>query len=296
MSRFTRHDLGLVCVALIWGANYSITKQALIHISPVAFAAIRFVLSSLLLLGVARWLGGGGTVSPRARRRLLALGVLGHTLNQIAFVGALSLTSATNTALIFASLPMVVAVLGVALGVERPRPRVWAGIALGTAGVILLVGARGVSFSARSFQGDLLAVLGMLLWAGFTVGLRWASAGVGSIRATLLTHLGGTPGLVLAAIPVSEGIGAAVALPAVWGALLYSAIFSSAVAAVLWTRGVKVLGGNRTALYNCLTPVFAGAIAWFALGERPVPAQAIGAALVIAAVLFSRSPAPDPEA
>jgi drug/metabolite transporter (DMT)-like permease len=295
VHRFTRHDLGLVAVALIWGANYSITKQALAHIAPVAFAAIRFVLSSVLLVGVARWLDGGGTVSAEARRRLLALGVLGHTLNQIAFVGALSLTTATNTALIFASLPMVVAVMGVALGVERPHPRVWAGIGVGTLGVIILVGARGVRFSAATFQGDLLAVVGMILWAGFTVGLRWATRGVGSIRATMLTHLGGTPGLVAAAVPFSDGVGAAVRLPAVWGAVLYSAIFSSAVAAVLWTRGVKVLGGNRTALYNCLTPVFAGAIAWFVLGERPVPVQGLGAALVIAAVVLSRTPAPDPE-
>jgi drug/metabolite transporter (DMT)-like permease len=78
--------------------------------------------------------------------------------------------------------------------------------------------------------------------------------------------------------------------------LLYSAVASSLIAAVLWTRGLQALGGSRTALYSGVTPVFAGAIAWVALGERPSPVQGLGAVLVIGAVILStgrpRPPAP----
>jgi drug/metabolite transporter (DMT)-like permease len=288
--RLSRHDLGLLLVSLIWGANYSIVKRALVHIPPAPFAAVRFVVSSAVLIGAARWLNGGRRVPPAARRRLLALGVVGHTLNQIAFVGGLQLTTATNSALIFASLPVAVGVLGALLGHERPGRRVWLAIGLGTLGVAIVVGARGVRFSSETFRGDLITLLAVLLWATFTVGIRWAAQGVGSLQVALLTHLGGTPGLVLAAWPQAGSALAVLDRPAVWAAVLYSALAGSVIAAVLWTRGLKALGGSRTALYSCVTPIFAGAIAWLVLGERPLPLQGVGAALVLAAVLLSREP------
>lgn len=291
MLRLSRYDLGLLAVSLIWGANYSITKQALAHVAPVPFAAMRFVLSSALLLAVSRWFNGGGALPPRARRRLLLLGVVGHTFNQMAFVGGLRLTTATNSALIFAALPVAVAVLGAVLGHERPEPRMWAAIALGTIGVAVVVGARGVRFSSETFRGDLITLVAVLLWATFTVGVRWAAEGVGSLQVTTWTHLGGTPGLVLAALPSGAGALEAARIPAVWLALVYSAVASSVIAALLWTRSLKALGGNRTALYNCFTPLVAGGIAWALLGERPLPLQGVGAVLVIAAVLLSRRPA-----
>jgi drug/metabolite transporter (DMT)-like permease len=287
MLRFSRYDAGLVAVSLIWGANYSITKQALAYVAPVPFAAMRFVLSSALLLVVARSVGGA-PVPPQARRRLLALGIIGHTLNQMAFVGGLRLTTASNSALIFAALPVAVAVLGAVLGHERPEARMWLAIVLGAVGVAVVVGARGVRFSSETLRGDLITLVAVVLWAAFTVGVRWAAQGVGSLQVTVWTHLGGTPGLVLAALPSAGGALEAARLPAVWLALLYSALASSVIAAVLWTRSLKALGGNRTALYNCVTPLFAIAIAWVLLGERPLPAQGAGAALVIAAVLLSR--------
>lgn len=294
--RFSRHDLGLLVVSLIWAANFSVTKNALVHVGPVAFAAMRFLLSSVLLVAVVRRFGGAGTVPRDARRRLLALGIVGHTLNQIAFVGGLKLTTATNSALIFAALPLVVAVMGSLLGHERPEPRVWIAIVLATVGVGIVVSARGVSFSSTTFQGDLVTMVAVLLWAAFTVGVRHVSHGVGSLEVTMYTHLGGTPGLVLVAAPGATAALEAVREPAVWGALLYSAVASSLIAAVLWTRGLQALGGSRTALYSGVTPVFAGAIAWVALGERPAPIQALGAVLVIGAVLLStgRPRTPDP--
>jgi drug/metabolite transporter (DMT)-like permease len=287
VRRLSRHDLGLVLVALIWGANYTIVKRALGHVAPVPFAAMRFLFSCAILVAAVRWLDGGRRVPPAARRRLLALGVVGHTLNQMAFVGGLRLTTATNSALIFASLPLAVAVLGALLGHEHPSPRVWLAIVLGSLGVAIVVGARGVRFSSATFRGDLITMLAVLCWAAFTVGLRWAAQGLGSLQVTMFTHLGGTPGLVLAALPGAAEALPSLRLPAVWGAILYSSLAGSVIAAVLWTRGLKALGGSRTALYSCVTPIFAGGIAWLALGERPLPLQGVGAVLVLAAVAMS---------
>jgi len=290
VKRWSRHDTGLIIVSLIWGGNYSVTKQALAHISPVAFAALRFLLSTALLWLMVWGLKQSGPVSRSTVWKLLGWGVVGHTLNQLAFLSGLKLTTATNSAVIFGNLPVVVALLGVVLGFERPRPRVWAGILLGTLGVFVVVGAKGFHFSAETIRGDGLSVLGLVFWALFTVGVRHAALGLNSAQVTALTHLGGTPGLVLAAAPTIGSLHPGSLHPSVWVALLYSSILSSVVASVLWTRSLKALGGSRTALYNCVTPVFAAIAAWILLGEKPVPLQGVGAALVIVGVLISRVP------
>ena len=284
--RWSRHDTGLVIVSLIWGGNYSVSKIALAHITPVTFAALRFVLSTALLWIMVWGLKQFGPVSGATIRKLLGWGVIGHTLNQLAFLSGLKLTTATNSALIFGNLPVVVALLGVMLGYERPRPRVWLGILLGTLGVVVVVGAKGFHFSADTIRGDGLSVIGLLFWALFTVGVRQSALGLNSAQVTAFTHLGGTPGLVLAAIPSFRGLDLGSLHPTVWIALLYSSILSSVIASVLWTRSLKALGGSRTALYNCVTPMFAAVAAWILLGERPVPLQGAGAALVIIGVLL----------
>ncbi len=61
---WSRHDTGLVIVSLIWAGNYSVSKAALVHISPVTFAAIRFVLSTTLLWLMVWGLKQFGPVSP----------------------------------------------------------------------------------------------------------------------------------------------------------------------------------------------------------------------------------------
>lgn len=295
MSRFSKHDVGLLIVSLIWGANYSFSKQALAHISPVTFAALRFTLSSGLLWLVVWRFRQHGPVSRPVVLKLLGWGVVGHTLNQLAFLSGLKLTTATNSALIFGNMPVVVAVLGMLLGYERPRPRVWFGILMGTAGVAIVVGAKGVHFSGETRWGDVLNILGLLFWALFTVGVRHSALGLNSAHVAALTHLGGTPGLLLAAAPSLVADTPWPFHPSVWVALFYSSVLSSVVAAVLWTRSLKALGGTRTALYNCVTPLVAGVAAWLILGERPVPLQGVGAALVIVGVLVSRAPAEEVE-
>ncbi len=293
-ARFSRHDAALLVVSLIWGANYTVNKQALGHVSPSVFAAIRFVVSTALLWAVVWGLGRAHPMPRRTLWRLLGLGVVGHTLNQLAFLAGLQRTTATNSAVIFGSLPVVVAVLGLGLGHERPRPRVWVGILLGTAGVLLVVGAKGLHFGGETSRGDLFSVAALLFWAVFTVGLRRVAMGHNAFQVAALTHLGGTPGLIAAAAPALPGVTLSGLHPAVWGAVAYSSVLSSVVASVLWTRSLKALGGPRTALYNCVTPLVAGGIAWLFLGERPVPLQGLGALLVIAGVLASRDPGPRP--
>jgi drug/metabolite transporter (DMT)-like permease len=285
----TAQDAGMLLVCLIWGLNFSVTKIALEQIPPLPFTAIRFVAASLLLWFVLRLVEGPAQIPPGELKKLVLLGLVGNTFYQLAFTVGLSRTTATNSALILSTVPTVVALFAGALGLERITPKMWFGIALGTVGVILVIATRGVGFDVKTLPGDLLTVLAVLCWAGYTVGLRRAVSGISTLRVTTITTLAGTPGLVLAGIPGMLRLNWGTIRPDAWLALGYAAVLSLVVAYLLWNRSVKAVGGTRTAIYMCITPLFAVAGAWLLLGERPHPLQGLGAILIIAGVLLTRA-------
>ncbi|MBA3444753.1 MAG: DMT family transporter [Gemmatimonadales bacterium] len=279
----------MLLVCLIWGMNFSVTKSAFDQLAPLPFTAIRFAISSLLLWLIIRVAEGRTPLPSGALLRLVVLGMVGNTLYQLAFMLGLARTTATNSALILSTVPTVVAVLAGALRLERVTPRMWSGIALGTMGVVLVIATRGVGFDRATFSGDLLTIAAVLCWAGYTIGLRRVPEGVSPLRVTAITTIAGTPGLVLAGLPgVLRLDWGAVGLNA-WLAVAYSSVLSLVLAYLLWNRSVKAIGGARTAIYMCLTPLVAVFGAWLLLGERPHALQGVGAVFIIVGVLLTRT-------
>jgi drug/metabolite transporter (DMT)-like permease len=278
----------MLLVCLIWGLNFSVTKLALAQIPPLPFTAVRFIISSLLLWLILRVAERGVAHSREGLTTLIVLGLVGNTLYQLLFTLGLDRTAATNSALILSTVPTVVAVFAGVLGLERITRRMWLGIALGTVGVVLVIATRGVGFEIGTLVGDLLTVLAVLCWAGYTVGLRKVPPGISPLRVTTITTIAGTPGLVLVGLPGMVQLDwGAVDLEA-WSGLAYAAVLSLVVAYLLWNRSVKAVGGTRTAIYMCVTPLFAVIGAWVLLGERPHPLQGVGAVLIVAGVMLTR--------
>ena len=278
----------MLAVCLIWGVNFSVTKLALGEIPALPFTAIRFTLASGL-----RWLGlratEGHVQLPSGQvRRLVVLGVVGNTLYQIAFILGLARTSATNSSLILATVPTLVAVVAGMLGLERITRRMWAGIACGTVGVVLVIATSGEEISTGTIVGDALTVLAVLCWAGYTVGLRTLPEGFTPLRVTTVTTIAGMPGLLVAGLPGLLTLEWGAVSATGWAALAYATLLSLVVAYLLWNRSVQAMGGTRTAIYMCVTPLVAVGAAWIMLGEHVRPLQGVGAALIVAGVLLTR--------
>ncbi|MEZ4587591.1 MAG: DMT family transporter [Gemmatimonadales bacterium] len=285
---FTRYDAGLLLVALIWGANFSAIKYALAEMPPLAFSAVRFILASVLFWVVVRLLEPRSRVPAKDLRFLIGLGVVGNTAYQAAFMIGLDRTSATNSSLIMASMPVMVALLATTTGIERLGRRLWIGMVLAVAGVVLVIATGSASRAGADRIGDLLILVACACWAVFTVGLRRVDRGVSPLRVTEITTYAGTPGLLLIGWPELRQVRWDQLGAGTWFGLLYSGILAIGVAYLLWNAAVKHIGGSRTAIYNSVIPVVALAVAWLALGEQPGPGQGVGAALVITGVLYSR--------
>jgi drug/metabolite transporter (DMT)-like permease len=280
-------DLGMLLVALIWGVNFSVTKGAFARFPPLAFTGVRFALASLLLVPLVRRLEGAESLPRWVVTRLVVLGVVGNTLYQLGFISGLARTTASNSALIIAAMPSIVAVMAVALGYEPLRPRVLGGVLVATVGVVLVVAARGAGFGPATMAGDLLTLGAVICWAGYTLGLRVLPPEVSPLRVTMVTTVAGAPGLILAGVPEMMGMDWSAVGWQGWSALAYATFLSLLVAYLIWNRSVKVVGPSRTVIYMCLTPLIAVATAAAFLGERPRPLQAVGAVLILGGVVLT---------
>ncbi len=278
----------MLLVVVIWGANFSIVKAVLNEMPPLAFTAVRFVIGSVLLLAIVRLREAEVRLPRGSLWRLVWLGVVGNTLYQTCFILGLARTSAANSALLLATMPIMVALFSALLGLERLTRNVVGGIVVAFSGITLVMVSRGVTLSWQTLGGDVLILAAVFCWSVYTLGLRTLGDGFSSLHLTALTMLTGTPGLVLVGWPELLRIDWKDVSLVVWGALAYSSVFALVIAYLLWNNSVRAVGGSRTAVYTCITPIIAALIAWPLLGEQPTLLQAGGAALIIIGVLLAR--------
>jgi drug/metabolite transporter (DMT)-like permease len=281
-------DLLLVLMALIWGINFSVVKYGTQVVPPLAYNALRVALAALILLGL-----GFALRRPWPSRRdvlaLLALGVLGNCVYQIFFIEGLARTRAGTAALVLASGPAFVALVGRIRGIERITARGWVAIGLQLAGMACVVAGTKRTGGDNSLLGSLLILSGALCWALFSVQLKPYTHRMHGIHLSALTMLGGAVPLALVATPsLAETPWGALGAGA-YGAVAYSGLLAMVVAYLIYYRGVRVIGPTRTAMYGNLQPIIALGIAWLMLGETPTIWQIVGMASILSGLLLSRS-------
>jgi drug/metabolite transporter (DMT)-like permease len=281
-------DLALIAVVIIWGTNYTVVKDALSTFPPLAFMALRFAVAAVAMAVVLHTREGWKPLPRATLLKLIGLGFVGNTVYQLCFVLGVSRTTAANSAMLASGTPVVTALLGAALGVDKLSKPLAMGLMLAVPGMLLIVSARGPELDASTRQGDFLILGASLCWALYTVGLRSLGTELSALRVTALSMITGAPGVVLMGLPSVmslklESIGAGA-----WLGVVYSALIPLVLAYVVWGRSVQAVGSSRTAIYNSGTPVVAALTAWLVRGERPTWMQAVGALLVISGVLVSR--------
>ncbi|MEW6636083.1 MAG: DMT family transporter [Actinomycetota bacterium] len=279
-------EISLLLTVFFFGTNFVAVKHVVEVVPPILFAAVRFTLAGLSLWLVMRIVEPGVRLKRGDFWRILGLGFVGITMTQSVFTIGVSLTTAANTALIYATAPVWGMLLGFALGLERPRLAGVLGVALCLTGVGAIVYG-GLEFDGTSLLGDALILAAAVCWGSYTV------LSLGLLRRYSPLAVAAYPMILggLAAFPLAV-FDLRIDLPAldgsVWFAALYSAILSSGFGFAAWQRGVSYVGANRVLIYQYLvavTGVLAGIVL---LGERFGWGQAIGAAVVLAGVYVAR--------
>lgn len=287
-ERLTDPDLSMLAVVLIWAGNYTAIKAALTEMDAFVFLAVRFLLATVLLVWLL-WVRERDLAFPEGGlMKMIWLGLAGHTGFQLFFISGVARTTSANSSLMVTTSPLLIAVAGRAVGLERVTRRTLIGLVLTLAGVVMVMLLRGAAVSRESIAGDLLVLGSVVCWAIYVLGLRTVGGEVSSLRVTALTMVTGTPLLMLAAVPgLLRASLSSIGSKAVIG-IIYSGCLALVVSYLIYNRSVRLIGGIRTSIYVCMIPVAAALIAWPLIGEQPTAMQAVGATLITAGVLFAQ--------
>jgi drug/metabolite transporter (DMT)-like permease len=209
---------------------------------------------------------------------------------QVLFVEGMARTRAGSASLVMAATPVLIAILGRFLGVERLRTRGYAGIALSILGIAAVMsGSAAAETGDASLLGDALILIAAASWATYTVLLKPYTHHVDGVQVSALTLVGGALPLLVFALPSITRTDWTALPAAAWGAVMYGALFALVIAYLIWYRGIRLIGPTRTSMFSNLQPIIAVLFAWAALGETPTVAQGLGAAAVMGGLVLTRS-------
>src|SRR4030066_1684792 len=277
-------------MSFIWGLNFTAVKGALEDFSPLAFNAVRFGTSSLVLLSLLWVREPNVSVRRKDLARFVVLALIGNTAYQLFFINGIALTTATNSALILATTPIFIILFGAALDVEKMTNRIVQGVILSFLGVVMIIfgSGRTLVFTDQSLIGDLLIVANPICWSIYTVLSKPMLKEYSPLKLTTVTMAIGAVPLVLVALPSLNQQDWAAISTNPWLGLAFSAFLAIGLGYVIWYTGVSRIGSARTSLYDNLVTVFAVAAAWILLGENMTVIQIVGAVLVFVSLYAVR--------
>jgi drug/metabolite transporter (DMT)-like permease len=289
----SRLDLLLLTMVAIWGANFSLVKVAMRDFPELAFNAFRLVIASSIFLGALRWQrqqSDGGRVVTLDRSdwiRVAFLGLVGHLLYQLLFLGGVKRTSVGNGSLIMGTTPVVVALLTAWTGHERVPPLRWLGAAISFAGLYIVVG-QSVEWTASGHLGDLMVFLSVVCWATYSVTSVPLLRKHSPLVVTGYSISIGAVMYVLLSVPTLVRVDWASISSLSWLLMLASAVFALALAYLIWYTSVQRAGSTRTAAWSNVTPVIATGIAAVWLGEPVSLNQVIGSIAIFTGLFITR--------
>lgn len=281
----------LLLTTLFWGGNSVAGKLAVGHISPMVLTTMRWTFA-LVIIAALGWrnIRRDWPLMRRHAPILLLLGTLGFTLFNVALYNGLLYTTAINTAVEQAGIPMLIFLFSFLLFRTRVTWAQIAGVVLSIAGVVLTAShgepARLLEMDINF--GDLLMLGGIVVYGIYTVLLRlkpaihWQSLMTALTAAALLTSL---PFLW------AEQARGDVILPdrLGWAILIYVVIFPSILSQIFYIRSVELIGPNRVGLFVNLVPIFGTLLSLLVIGESFHLYHAIALVLVFAGIWLAET-------
>ncbi|MCW2793863.1 MAG: EamA family transporter [Nocardioides sp.] len=279
-----RDSLLAALVATIWGFNFVVIDWGMHDVPPLLFAAVRFAAVVFpAILFVPR---------PQAPWRTLAAVGAFMSLGQFGFLYVAMAAGMPPglAALVLQAQVVFTVVIAAAVLRERPSRAQVSGVALGTAGLVVVAVGRGGHVPATAL---VLCLLGALSWGIGNVVSR-ASGVPGGLSLTVWSAVVvPVPLLALSLLLDGPAEISAAAAAFSWQAVvstLYTAGLASLVGYGVFNTLLSRNASASVVPWVLLAPVVAMGSAWLLLGQAPNAAETLGGLVLIAGVLVALRP------
>jgi drug/metabolite transporter (DMT)-like permease len=281
--------LWLVTVPLTWGFNFVALK--ILYHKPFEFSvtgllSVRYILMVPLLMILLMATERNWQIRREHWRYLAIFSFFTVGIYQYLFAKAIELTSAGEAALLISSAPIFTFLITTAMGQEKFSRRGLLGVIFGFTGISLVIfgGDKSASIPPTHIIGDLVMIAGAVLWASYAIFSKPLLKHYSPLKVTAWAH---TLGAIMI-IPIGWGQALNVnwsQLPLLgWGCVLYFAWLAGVYGFVVWYRGVRLLGSQKTMIFQYCVPPVALVVAYFVLREAPSLIQALGVIVTLSGV------------
>jgi drug/metabolite transporter (DMT)-like permease len=276
----------LLTTVLLWALNLSISKYILEEgVAPLSYSFVRYSLAGAIFVALTLLVERTLRID-RRHLPVLAFASVVLAANQLCFVYALDLTTASTIGLILGAIPIFAAIYGVVLGRERLSRRFWLGAAVSFVGVgLVAVGSGGEV--AGGYAGILLGLGICATWAAYSVAVAPLMVSYSPSRVSAVV------------IPCAWAIVVPFAAPTVesqdwhlgwevWALLVFATVGPLVLTNVLWFRTISKIGPARATLAANLQPFVAAVLAVILLSEPLGLLQILGGALIAFGIVLAR--------
>ena len=250
--------VALIAVTAVWGVTFVQVKDAVAIYPLFAFLAVRYAIASGVLAvagaGRLRGLGLSGLGAGAVLGVLLGLGIGLQT-------AGLERTTVSSTGFITGLYVVLTPLFGLLLFRTGVGLEVWLGVALAVAGLAMLSGVH-----VGSTAGDGLVLASTSAQALQIVMVERYATRYDAIALTLVEMAACCAGFLAIALALGD-----LHVPrgwTVWGALVVTGVFASALAYLIQVWAQRRLSAARIALVFSLETVFAGLFGYWLSGDR----------------------------
>ena len=267
--------------SLMWSSAFATARIIVAGAPPLLALSLRFAISGLLAVIVARALGQSWRLGQPIARSVVIFGLCQNAIYLGLNFIALEKVEASLAAIIASSMPLIVALLGWLWRGEKVAPLGIAGLAAGFIGVAMIMGGR-VSAGADPVS-ILLCFIGALSLAVATLTVRAVSSGGNLLMVVGLQMLVGSVSLgIISAVSETFFIIPSLSLTL---AFIYQIAVPGLAATLLWFSLVGRVGAVKASTFHFLNPFFGVLVAAILLGEHIGGFDMIGVAIVASGIL-----------
>ncbi len=286
-----RTFLYLIIPPIAWAGNAVVGKFANDLIGPFSLSFYRWSIASILILIIAaRPLYQARKAIIEHLGILIVFGILGTCLFNTFLYWGLTYTSANNSSIILASMPIAIIGLSFALGIEKTNALQLLGLFISILGVLWVItsGKPQQIVALYLNPGDLIVLTAVGIWAMYSVSLKkWRPNNIDALPFLAIQILIGTVFILPFYLYELSTLPSVQWQSDIFWILAFVAIFPSLIAHYFWQQGIALGGANIAGLFVPFISLFTGLFAFIFIDERLNTAQLIGAGMIILGVILA---------
>ena len=267
--------------ALIWSSAFTSARIIVADAPPILSLSLRFLISGLIGIALARFLGQTWRLTPGQWRATIVFGLCQNALYLGLNFVAMQTVEASLASIIASTMPLAVGFAGWVIFRERLSALGVLGLCAGAGGVALIMGAR--MQAGADFYGIALCFIAVASLTVSTLMVRGASSGGNLLMIVGLQMLVGSAFLVIPGLIFDQ--------PVVnWSmklvlAFSYTVLMPGLVATFIWFWLVQRIGAVKAATFHFLNPFFGVMIAAVLLGETLRIWDIVGVVIIMFGIL-----------